>query len=40
MESRLESIEEEIKGIRLDMDIIEAKTKKQEFDIKKLKSVM
>lgn len=40
VEDRLEAIEDEINGIRLDMDIIEAKTKKHDFDIKRIKSAM
>lgn len=40
VEDRLESIEDELNGVRLDMDIIEAKTRKQEFDIKRIKSTM
>lgn len=40
VEDRLESLEEEVKGVRLDINIIEAKTKKQEFDINRIKNAM
>ncbi len=40
VEDRLEAIEDEINGISLDVDIIEAKTKKHDFDIKRIKSAM
>lgn len=40
VEDRLESLEEEVKGVRLDINIIEAKTKKQEFDINRIKNTM
>lgn len=40
VEDRLEAIEDEINGINLDVDIIEAKTKKHDFDIKRIKSAM
>lgn len=40
IEDRLESLEEEVKGVRLDINIIEAKTKKQEFDINRIKNAM
>lgn len=40
VEDRLEAIEDEINGISLDVDIIEAKIKKHDFDIKRIKSAM
>lgn len=40
VEDRLESLEEEVNGVRLDINIIEAKTKKQEFDINRIKNAM
>ena len=40
VENGLESLEEEVKGVRLDINIIEAKTKKQEFDINRIKNAM
>lgn len=40
VENGLESLEEEVKGIRLDINIIEAKIKKQEFDISRIKNAM